>query len=159
MTSQTHCKESRFWLSRLQGVYQMEGDGMVEEESVQASDNSDASVVIDTCTRCSKRFTAYANGPSDVERGQPYRHERFPNDVLCWDCFQRAEQLADGANGPAERELRIEASTVVGGKTFEMKLLLTREQTSDISALERLVTMWAKSVVYSVEKVHREASQ
>lgn len=65
MTSLTHCKDSRFWLSRLQGVYQMEDDGMVEEESVQVSDNSDALVVIDTW--------------------------------LCWDCFQKVEQLADGA--------------------------------------------------------------
>jgi hypothetical protein len=63
---------------------------MSEEYSQQASETSDERIpiVIDTCAECGSRFTAHANGPSDVARSQPFRHESRPNDVLCERCFR-----------------------------------------------------------------------
>lgn len=63
----------------------------------EAADNPDACIEIEPCAHCSKRFTSYANAPMGLPTGQPFRHELFPNDVLCIDCFQKAKQLEDGA--------------------------------------------------------------
>jgi hypothetical protein len=61
------------------------------------ADNPEASYQIEQCANCGKRFTSYVNAPTDIAYGQPHRHELFPNDVLCIDCFVKADRLADGA--------------------------------------------------------------